>query len=74
MATNKFTVLLTEDEDGFIVVECPSLPGCVSQGKNRDEAIRNISEAIELWFESAERSNITPTRSEVAEVSIPTHA
>jgi predicted RNase H-like HicB family nuclease len=42
----KFPVTLEQDEDGFVVAECPILPGCVSQGKTRDEAIANIEEAI----------------------------
>jgi antitoxin HicB len=42
----KFPITLEEDEDGFIVAECPVLPGCVSQGKTRDEALANIEEAI----------------------------
>jgi predicted RNase H-like HicB family nuclease len=39
-------VFLYRDEDGVWVVECPSLKGCVSQGNNREEALRNIQEAI----------------------------
>ena len=46
-----FTVTLEQGEDGYIVVECPSLPGCVSQGRNEEEALSNIKEAIELWLE-----------------------
>lgn len=46
-------VLLYTDEDGNWVVECPSLPGCNSGGKTRDEALANIREAIELWIEDA---------------------
>ncbi len=46
-----FTVTLEQGEDGYIVVECPSLPGCVSQGRNEKEALANIKEAIELWLE-----------------------
>ena len=44
-------VLMYKGEDGFWVVECPSLPGCVSQGKTREEALKNIKEAIELYIE-----------------------
>ena len=36
-------------EDGFWVAECPSLPGCVSQGETREQAIRNIREAIQAY-------------------------
>ena len=39
-------IILYKGEDGFWVVECPSLPGCISQGKTREEAIANIREAI----------------------------
>ncbi len=47
----EFLVVLEEDEDGFIVAECPSLPGCLSQGRTREEALANIKEAIELCLE-----------------------
>lgn len=47
-------VLLYTDEDGMWVVECPSLPGCNSGGKTRDEAIANIRDAISLWIEDAQ--------------------
>ncbi len=44
----EFKVLLEKDEDGIYVVTVPSLPGCISQGKNEKEALKNIKEAIEL--------------------------
>ena len=47
----KFTVTLERGEDGWIVAECPSIPGCVSQGKTEDEALENIKEAIALCLE-----------------------
>ena len=40
-------VILYPGEDGYWVVECPSLPGCISQGKTKEEAVQNIREAIE---------------------------
>ena len=43
-------VLLHPGEDGFWVAECPSLPGCVSQGESREQAIQNIREAIEGYI------------------------
>jgi len=46
------TILLSSGEDGYYVVEVPSLPGCISQGKTREEAIFNIQEAMELYIES----------------------
>lgn len=42
----KLTVTLDRDEDGVWVVECPSIPGCISQGKTRAEALENIRDAI----------------------------
>jgi predicted RNase H-like HicB family nuclease len=46
------TILLSLGEDGYYIVEIPSLPGCISQGKTREEAISNIQEAMELYIES----------------------
>jgi len=48
----KDRVLIQPDEDGVFVAECPSLPGCISQGKTREEAVANIQEAIEGYLES----------------------
>ena len=45
-----FHVLLEKAEDGWIVAECPALPGCVSQGKDEEEALKNIKEAIQAWL------------------------
>ncbi|MBC8204115.1 MAG: type II toxin-antitoxin system HicB family antitoxin [FCB group bacterium] len=45
-----FHVTLEEAEDGWIVAECPALPGCVSQGKDEREALENIKEAITAWL------------------------
>ena len=50
-APSQRKVLLYPGEDGYFVVEVPSLPGCISQGKTRDEAITNIEEAIALYIE-----------------------
>lgn len=44
-------VVLKPGEDGYVVAECPALPGCVSQGRTREEALANIREAIELCLE-----------------------
>ena len=45
-----FHVTLEPAEDGWIVAECPALPGCVSQGKDEQEALENIKEAITAWL------------------------
>jgi predicted RNase H-like HicB family nuclease len=48
----KFRVLLQPDEDGMMVAEVPALPGCISQGATRDEALSNIREAIVGYLDS----------------------
>ena len=47
----KFSVTVDRDEDGVWIVECPAIPGCVSQGKTKGEALDNIKEAIALCLE-----------------------
>ena len=47
----KLTVTIDRDEDGMWVAECPSIPGCVSQGDTKEQALANIREAIELCIE-----------------------
>ena len=46
-----FSVTIDRDEDGVFVVECPSIPGCVSQGKTKEEALENITDAIKLCLD-----------------------
>jgi predicted RNase H-like HicB family nuclease len=48
-------VVLRKDESGWIVAECPELPGCVSQGKNETEALANIREAMAGWLWAEEQ-------------------
>ena len=48
----KLIVTLERDETGMIVAECPSIPGCVSQGETEDEAVENIREAIAACLET----------------------
>ena len=45
-------VVLFPGEDNYWVAECPSLPGCISQGKSKAEAVANIKEAIDGWIET----------------------
>ncbi len=47
----RFIITLDRDEDGIWIAECPSIPGCVSQGKTKDQARDNIKEAIALCLE-----------------------
>ena len=48
----KFTITITQDEDGMYIADCPAIPGCMSQGKTEVEAQRNIQDAIKLVIES----------------------
>ncbi len=48
----RYRVLIEQDEDGAFVAEVPALPGCISQGKTREEALQNIKEAISGYLES----------------------
>jgi predicted RNase H-like HicB family nuclease len=58
---NQRIVLLYPDEDGYIIAEVPSLPGCISQGKTREEALENITKAISLHLEVLqERGEVIP--------------
>ncbi len=65
----KFEITIFQDEDGVFIAECPSIPGCVSQGKTRPEAEQNIKEAIKDCLEvRAERGmplTVTTSRVEV---------
>ena len=51
-------VLIYHDEDDFWVAECPSLSGCISQGKTKEEAVVNIREAIQLFIETLEEDGL----------------
>ncbi len=62
-------VVLEQDEDGFWVAEVPAMPGCLSQGKTRQEALTNICEAIEGWLEVMQ-SKCAPTQGELVEVTV----
>lgn len=55
ISSMKFRIIIEQDEDGTYVVECPTLPGCISQGKTRDEAIQNIKDAIHGYLESLKK-------------------
>lgn len=51
-------VLIYQDEDGFYVAECPSLPGCFTQGETKEEALQNIREAIRGYIAALEEDNL----------------
>jgi len=65
----RFSITLDRDEDGTWIAECPSIPGCVSQGRTKEEAIANAQEAIAACLEArAERG--LPLTVETAQVEV----
>jgi predicted RNase H-like HicB family nuclease len=67
----KFVITLDRDEDAVWIAECPSIPGCVSQGKTRDEALANVREAIAGCLEvRAERGLPLTIETQQVEVSV----
>jgi len=65
----KLIVTLTRDETGMIVAECPSIPGCVSQGADENEAMKNIEEAILGCLEARAENNL-PLTVEIREIEV----
>lgn len=69
----KYRIVIELDEDGMFVAECPALPGCISQGKTRAEAVANIADAIQGYLASLAKHGepVPPSISEeVVEVAI----
>ena len=69
----KYRIIIEQDEDGVYVAECPTLPGCVSQGNTRADALVNIQDAIRGYLESLRKHDepIPPSiEEEVVEVSL----
>ncbi len=64
----KLKVVLEPSEDGGFTIYAPALPGCISEGDTREEALANIKEAIELYFEPIDDD--LPTEGEVVEVAV----
>ena len=70
--TMKFRAIIEQDEDGNYIVQCPSLPGCISEGKTRGEALTNVKDAIEGYLKSLKKHDepIPPSiEEETVEVS-----
>jgi predicted RNase H-like HicB family nuclease len=69
--TYELPVMLTPDEDGGFVAECPVIPGCISQGDTRDEALANIREAIELCLENQSAEGwVLPRQIEITKIAV----
>jgi predicted RNase H-like HicB family nuclease len=69
MMKSKFLVTLIAGEDGYIIAECPALPGCMSQERTKKEALDNIEEAILLSLETRREMGL-PLGFEVAEAEV----
>ncbi len=65
----KFNVTIDRDEDGIWIVECPSIPGCVSQGNTKDEALANIADAIHECLQ-ARAENGLPLTLETRQIEV----
>lgn len=66
----KLSVVLEPSEEGGYTVYVPSLPGCISEGESKDEALKNIREAVELYLEAVEDDTAFGPDSEIAEVAV----
>ena len=69
----KLRVIIEQDEDGVFVAQCPTLPGCVSQGKTRNEALANIQDAIQGYIASLKKHN-EPVPPSIEEEVVEVHA
>ena len=65
----RFLVTIEQDEAKYYVIECPALPGCVSQGRTKAEALTNIREAIQVSLETRQTQGL-PAQLKVAEVEV----
>ena len=66
----KLKVILEASEDGGFTVTVPSLPGCISEGESREEAMQNIREAIELYLESVDDDETYSPNAELMELAL----
>ena len=69
----RYTVLLEPEDDGGFIVSVPALPGCISQGDTREEALENIREAVALYVEDCREAGDpvpTETGKEFAEIEV----
>lgn len=66
----KLKVILEPSEEGGYTITVPSLPGCISEGESREEALRNIREAIELYLEQVEDDQNFSPGAELMELAL----
>lgn len=66
----KIKIILEPSEEGGFTAIVPSLPGCISEGDTKEEALKNIREAIELYLEPVEDDQIFPPNAETVELAV----
>ncbi len=69
----KFRIVIEQDEDGKFIASCPTLPGCISDGDTRDEAIINMKDAMEGYLTSVQKSGDPlplPISEEIVDVNV----
>ena len=66
----KIKIILEPSEEGGYTAIVPSLPGCISEGDTKGEALKNIQEAIELYLEPVEDDQVFTPNSEIAELAV----
>ena len=66
----RLKIVLEPSEDGGYTVFVPSLPGCISEGETKEEALTNIKEAIKLYLEPVDDDNIQGNKTEVLELAV----
>ena len=66
----RFKIVLEESDEGGYTVYVPSLPGCISEGETKEEALKNIQEAIELYLEPVEDDWIMGEKDLVQEIDV----
>ena len=66
----RIKIILEPSEEGGYTVVVPSLPGCISEGNSKEDALKNIKEAVELYLEPVEDDEIFPANSEIIELAV----
>jgi predicted RNase H-like HicB family nuclease len=66
----RLKIVLEPSEEGGYTAVVPSLPGCISEGNSKEEAIANIKEAIELYLEPVDDDQVVPANSEIIELAV----
>jgi len=66
----RIKIILEPSEEGGYTAIVPSLPGCISEGDNKEEALKNVREAIELYLEPVEDDQVLTQSSEIVELAV----